>query len=89
MRGSSKQTQEAAEKVVPLKKMIRKTRHSEDPRVAKARHELNNTYDQYKENTQEYSQAKKKLKAAYITVEEEELSSKIGEVEKAHLNCKH
>ncbi|CAH1266634.1 Hypp3459 [Branchiostoma lanceolatum] len=74
--------------------MIRKTRHSEDPRVAKARHELNNTYDQYKENTtevnrQEYSQAKKKLKAAYITVEEEELSSKIGEVEKAHLNCKH
>ncbi|CAH1266644.1 Hypp3470 [Branchiostoma lanceolatum] len=80
----TKATQEAAEKVVSLKKRGRKTRHSEDPRMAKARHELNNTYGRYKENTtevnrQEYSQAKIKLKAAYITVEEKTLSSKIRE----------
>ncbi|XP_078661569.1 uncharacterized protein LOC144905694 [Branchiostoma floridae x Branchiostoma belcheri] len=89
-----KATEEAAEKVVPLRKRGRRARHSEDPRVAKVRHELNEVYGRYKENTseanrQEYRQTKKKLKEAYITVEEEDLSNKIREVEKAHLNCKH
>ncbi|CAH1266640.1 Hypp3466 [Branchiostoma lanceolatum] len=70
----TKATQEAAEKVVSLKKRGRKTRHSEDPRVAKARHELNNTYGRYKENTTEvYRQD--------ITDEDEEIPTLFQELD--------
>ncbi|XP_060754232.1 uncharacterized protein LOC132865717 [Neoarius graeffei] len=74
---------EAAEKVVPIRKRERKTRHSEDSRVTHAKDKLNRAYERYKEDTtvenrQEYSQAKKKLKETYIAVEED-LSNNIRE----------
>ncbi|KAI8514657.1 hypothetical protein Bbelb_072480 [Branchiostoma belcheri] len=54
-----KATEEAAEKVVPLRKWGRRARHSEDPRVAKVRHELNEVYGRYKENTSEANRQEK------------------------------
>ncbi|KAI8484256.1 hypothetical protein Bbelb_380410 [Branchiostoma belcheri] len=52
-------TEEAAEKVIQLRKRGRRTRHSEDPRVAKVRHELNEVYGRYKENTSEANRQEK------------------------------
>ncbi|CAH1244347.1 Hypp7273 [Branchiostoma lanceolatum] len=87
-------TEGAAESVVPIKKRRRKTRHSEDSRVTEARDMLNRAYGTYRKDTKEengqvYCLAKKKLKETYIAVEEEDLNSKIREVEKSHVNCKH
>ena len=65
-----------------------------DERVSKARDEVKKAYEIYQqetldENRLKYNQAKPNLKQAYNCVIEDHLSSKLRQVEEAHVNCKH
>ena len=62
--------------------------------MASARNKINEVYKDYQgdtsdENRQIYKQAKRELEEAYNAVTEEDLSSKLKEVEMAHANSKH
>ncbi|XP_072048490.1 uncharacterized protein [Amphiura filiformis] len=69
---------EATDKTVPVRKKVHRVRFSNDPRVNEARDKIKKAYE-----------AKKRLADAYNQVEEEDLSSKLIEVETAHANSKH
>ena len=89
-----KANQEAAEKVIPLKKRNHKTRYSNDPRVIAARDEVRDAYQKYQKSTSDkyrgtYEAAKKVLSETYDQVIEEDLSKKILEVERAHASSQH
>ena len=89
-----KANKEAAEKIVPLRNRAKKTRFSSDPRVIKARDEIKDAYVIYQQNTTDgnrakYKKAKDSLEEVYNLVIEEDLNSKIKEVETAHANSKH
>ncbi|XP_072022739.1 uncharacterized protein [Amphiura filiformis] len=85
---------EAAEKIIPAKKRSRRANLSCDPRVIKARDQIRETYEVYQLDTtdcnrEEYKKAKKNLDDAYNKVIEVDLSGKLREVERAHVNSKH
>ena len=89
-----KANKEAAEKIVPLRNRAKKTRFSSDPRILKARDEIKDAYVIYQQNTTDgnrakYKKAKDSLEEVYNLVIEEDLNSKIKEVETAHANSKH
>ena len=90
----SKAYKEAAKKTIPLRKRAEKTRYSSDPKVTKARDEINHAYVVYQhstieENRAEYEKETESLEDVYSLVIEEDLNSKIKEVETAHANSKH
>ncbi|XP_072046557.1 uncharacterized protein [Amphiura filiformis] len=85
---------EAAEKIIPAKKRSRRANFSRDPRVIKARDHIRETYEVYQLditdcNREEYKKAKENLDDAYNKVIEADLSGKLREVERAHVNSKH
>ncbi|XP_030839582.1 uncharacterized protein LOC115923289 [Strongylocentrotus purpuratus] len=85
---------EATEKVIPVKKKTRKLHFPNDTRVISARNKINKAYMEYQkdtsdENRQIYKQAKHNLEEAYSVVIEEDLDSKLKDVERAHANSKH
>ena len=90
----SKAYKEAAKKTIPLRKRAEKTRYSSDHKVTKARDEINHAYVVYQhstieENRAEYEKEKESLEDVYSLVIEEDLNSKIKEVETAYANSKH
>ena len=85
---------EAAEKSIPVRKKARQVQFSRDTRVIEARKKINDAYNAYQEDTSEekrliYKQAKRSLETTYSDVVEEDLTSKLKEVEMAHVNSKH
>ena len=85
---------EAAEKLIPVRKKARKVQFSKDTRVIEARKKINDAYNAYQQDTSEekrliYKQAKKSIETTYNDVVEEDLTSKLKEVEMAHVNSKH
>ena len=89
-----KANNEAAEKIIPVRKRSHKTRFSSDPRVVTARDQIKDKYNLYQqdateEKRTEYRKGKQGLDEAYNLAIVEDLNSKIKEVEAAHSNCKH
>ena len=89
-----KANSEAAEQVIPVKKRSRKICFSSDNRVSSARNVVQQNYNIYQQETTEanrlnYKRAKKSLEETYNLVSEEDLTRKLLQVEKAHVNCKH
>ncbi|XP_072017053.1 uncharacterized protein [Amphiura filiformis] len=87
-------TAEATEKIIPVRKKIRKACFSSDHRVTTARQKIKKTYETYQECTTEdnrlsNNQAKSELAGAYNQAIEDDLNIKLREVEMAHDNCKH
>ena len=91
---------EAAEKLVPGRKKARKVQFSKDTRVIEARKKINDAYNAYQHDRQDtshaseekrliYKQAKKSLETTYNDVVEEDLTSKLKEVEMAHVKSRH
>ena len=77
-----------------MRKKARKVQFSKDTRVIEARKKINDAYNAYQQDTSEekrliYKQAKKSLETTYNDVVEEDLTSKLKEVEMAHVNSKH
>ena len=86
-----KANKKAAEKIVPLRDRPKRTRFSSDPGVIKARDEIKDAYVIYQQNTTEgnrakYKKAKDSLEEVYNLVIEEDLNSKIKEIETAHVS---
>ena len=87
-------TAEATEKIIPVRKKIRKACFSSDHRVTTARQKIKDAYETYQECTTDdnrlsYNQAKSDLAGANNQAIEDDLNIKLREVEMAHDNCKH
>ena len=87
-------TQNAAEKLLPVRKKEIRTCFSNDARVIAARKSIDEAYAKYQLESDEvnsriYKEAKKSLGDTYEQVSEENLTSKLKEVETAHINSKH
>jgi hypothetical protein len=87
-------TQEAAE-LIPVRKKEKRTSFSNDARVIEARERIDDAYAKYQldtkldENRKNYKEAKKSLGNTYDQVSKDNLTSKLKEVETAHINNKH
>ena len=89
-----KATQEATEEVIPTKEKGKRAKFSSDPRVVTARENIKGAYNKYEQATSDecrikYKEAKKDLEEVYNTVMEEDLTTKLNDVESAHINSKH
>ena len=85
---------EAARQHLPVKKRTKKKSAAQDPRIEKARKQVQTASDSYTDqptgkNREELSAAKNKLQETYDMITEEELEKAIKEVENADERAKH
>ncbi|XP_014680902.1 PREDICTED: uncharacterized protein LOC106820839 [Priapulus caudatus] len=85
---------EAAEKLLPVKKRIRRREIADDPRVEQTRKEVQDAFTNYQndantESQQHLQKRKEELKQVYQDIQEEELDEMITQVKNADAKSKH